>query len=194
MGKELRSGGRGQPGNLVRLDQVNEMSVEKFGATFSGLKGGARAVERGVQPSPFGGHEDWGGFHEAMFGATAGGADRTSRSYPDSAKRQTGNGVGRDPSALGWTEDARRGLCRSSQRHAELPGEVRVSLLASVAQHRSRRSCDNGRSVRCSMPRQERATALIEVGKIVKPPASDLVARPYPIHTSRTAGLEKLGH
>ena len=43
-------------------------------------------------------------------------------------------------------------------------------------------------------PSQERATALIEVGKIVNHRFDDLVAEANPIHTARTAGLKNLGH
>ena len=43
-------------------------------------------------------------------------------------------------------------------------------------------------------PSQERATALIEVGKIVNHRFDDLVAEANPIHTARTAGLNELGH
>ena len=37
VGKSFGPAVAGQPGNLVRLDQVNEMSLEEFGQTFAGL-------------------------------------------------------------------------------------------------------------------------------------------------------------
>lgn len=41
---------------------------------------------------------------------------------------------------------------------------------------------------------QERATALIEVGKIVNHRFDDLVADANPIHTARTQRFDQLGH
>ena len=43
-------------------------------------------------------------------------------------------------------------------------------------------------------PYQERATALIEIGKIVNHRFDDLVAEANPIHTARTQRFDHLGH
>jgi 2-oxo-4-hydroxy-4-carboxy--5-ureidoimidazoline (OHCU) decarboxylase len=43
-------------------------------------------------------------------------------------------------------------------------------------------------------PNQERATALIEVGKIVDHRFDDLLSGANPIHTARTDRFEQIGH
>ena len=43
-------------------------------------------------------------------------------------------------------------------------------------------------------PSQERATALIEVGKIINHRFDDLVAEANPIHSARTQRFDQLGH
>ena len=57
---------------LIRLDQVNQMSLEEFGKTFSGLfQDVPWAVERAYERRPFTDTEDLrAAFQEAMFGAT----------------------------------------------------------------------------------------------------------------------------
>ena len=56
-------------------------------------------------------------------------------------------------------------------------------------------SCWTTARTGCSTrPSQERATALIEVGKIINHRFDDLVAEANPIHTARTQRFDNLGH
>ena len=85
VGKSFGPAVAGQPGDLVRLDQVNEMSLEQFSQTFAGLfQDVPWAVERAYAQRPFRDTEDLrAAFHEAMFGATPDEQVELLGSYPD---------------------------------------------------------------------------------------------------------------
>ena len=76
----------GTPGdNLVRLDQVNDMSSEEFVRTFSGLfQGPDWVVERAYAQRPFDDtHDLRRAFQEALFAATVEEQEQLINSYPD---------------------------------------------------------------------------------------------------------------
>ena len=198
VGKSFGPAVAGQPGNLVRLDQVNEMSLEQFSATFSGLfQGVPWAVERAYDRRPFGDTDDLrAAFHEAMFGATPEEQVELLRSYPDLGaivlKQEESR---RDQSALGLDRMHDEDYAEFTKLNTDYREKFGFPYIASVRSAGSRRELiDNGQVRLQHAPSQERATSLIEVGKIVNHRFDDLVAEANPIHTSRTAGLEKLGH
>ena len=85
VGKSYGPAVAGQPGNLIRLDQVNQMSLEEFRQTFSGLfQDVPWTLERAYERRPFTDTEDLrAAFQEAMFGATPDEQIELLRSYPD---------------------------------------------------------------------------------------------------------------
>ena len=198
VGKSFGPAVAGQPGNLVRLDQVNEMSLEQFGQTFAGLfQDVPWAVERAYAQRPFRDTEDLrGAFHEAMFGATPDEQVELLRSYPDLGsvmlKQEESR---RDQSALGLDRMHDEDYAEFTKLNTEYREKFGFPFIASVRSAGSRHELiDNGQVRLQHAPSQERATALIEVGKIVNHRFDDLVAEANPIHTSRTAGLKNLGH
>ncbi len=188
----------GQPGNLVRLDQVNEMSLEQFSKTFAGLfQDVPWAVERAYNRRPFRDTEDLrAAFHEAMFGATPEEQVELLRSYPDLGsvvlKQEESR---RDQSSLGLDRMHDEDYAEFTKLNADYREKFGFPFIASVRSAGSRHELlENGQVRLQHAPSQERATALIEVGKIVNHRFDDLVAEANPIHSSRTAGLKTLGH
>ena len=86
LGKSYGPAVAGAPGEtLVRLDQVNQMSLDEFSRTFAGLYQNVPwAVERAYQQRPFSDTDDLrSAFQEAMFGATPDEQLELLQSYPD---------------------------------------------------------------------------------------------------------------
>ena len=111
----------GTPGdNLVRLDDVNNMSSEEFVRTFSGLfQGPDWMVERAYAQRPFTDTQDLRrSFQEALFAATPEEQEQLISSYPDLgavsvAVGEEGEDSQSDQSVLGLTRLA-------EQEHQEL--------------------------------------------------------------------------
>ena len=108
LGKSYGPAVAGAPGEtLVRLDQVNQMSLDEFGKTFAGLfQNVPWAVERAYQQRPFSDTDDLrSAFQEAMFGATPDEQLELLQSYPDLGASTLSQAEShRDQSALGLNQ------------------------------------------------------------------------------------------
>ena len=101
----------------------------------------------------------------------------------------------RDQSALGLNQMHDEDYAEIIKLNADYREKFGFPYIASVRSAGSRQELIETGEVRLQhSPSQERATALIEVGKIVNHRFDDLVAEANPIHTARTAGLKRLGH
>jgi xanthine permease len=158
----------GEPGNLVRLSEVNAMSRDEFLETFGGLFHGPEwVVARAYDRRPFGDTRDLRqSFQEALFTATDEEQRQLMAAYPD-------------------LEDHHHAVL------AELAGEYRerfgFPLVTCAGEHepvsqlleQGWRRLENSAS-------QERAAALVEIAKIATNRFDDLVADANPIHSART--------
>jgi OHCU decarboxylase len=189
----------GAPGSAVRLSEVNEMSREQFVQTFSGLyQGPYWAVERAYDARPFADTRELRrAFQDALFGATPAEQDELLHAYPDLGAVVLGEGTDegslRDQSSLGLTrldEDSHAEFAQLTAAYRERFG---FPLVVCV---RDRTSVDQilqqGWQRLDGSPAQERATAMVEIGRIAAHRFDDLVADANPIHSARTrvAGLE----
>ena len=198
VGKSYGPAVAGQPGNLIRLDQVNQMSLEEFRQTFSGLfQDVPWVLERAYERRPFTDTEDLrSAFQEAMFGATPTEQIELLKSYPDLGSVVLKQAESRsDQSVLGLDRMHDEDFAEFEQLNAQYREKFGFPYVASVRSAGSRRELiDNGFIRLQHSPSQERTTALLEVGMIVNHRFDDLVAEANPIHTARTAGLNQLGH
>jgi OHCU decarboxylase len=196
LGKSFGPAVAGQPGKLVRLDQVNDMSREEFASTFAGLfQHVPWAVDRAYDQRPFADTRALrSAFQEALFSASREQQDELLRAYPElgSDALELPESV-RDQSVLGLNrlDDADfeefRKLNRAYREKFGFP------YIAAVRTAESRMHLvDQGWERIEHSPHQERATALIEVAKIADHRFDDLVAEANPIHSARTRGLEHL--
>jgi OHCU decarboxylase len=197
VGKSFGPAVAGAPGEgLVRLDQVNEMSLEEFKRTFSGLfQDVPWAIERAYERRPFSDTEDLrAAFHEAMFGATPEEQLELLRSYPDLGATTLGQAESRsDQSALGLNQMHDEDYAEFEALNNAYREKFGFPYVASVRSAGSRAELLDAGKVRLQhSPSQERATALIEVGKIINHRFDDLVAEANPIHTARTQRYERL--
>jgi OHCU decarboxylase len=197
VGKSFGPAVAGAPGEgLVRLDQVNEMNLEEFKATFSGLfQDVPWAVERAYEQRPFSDTEDLrAAFHEAMFGATPEDQLELLRSYPDLGATTLAQAESRrDQSALGLNQMHDEDYAEFEALNKAYREKFGFPYIASVRSAGSRAELLDAGTVRLQhSPSQERATALIEVGKIINHRFDDLVAEANPIHTARTQRYERL--
>jgi OHCU decarboxylase len=196
LGKSFGPAVAGQPGKLVRLDQVNEMSQDEFASTFSGLfQHVPWAVNRAYDQRPFADTRALrSAFQESLFSANREQQDELLHAYPElgSDALELPESL-RDQSALGLNrlDDADfeefRSLNRAYREKFGFP------YIAAVRNAESRMHLvDEGWERVEHSPHQERATALIEVAKIADHRFEDLVAEANPIHSARTRGLERL--
>ncbi len=197
LGKSFGPAVAGQPGRLVRLDQVNEMSQDEFASTFAGLfQHVPWAVNRAYEQRPFADTRALrSAFQESLFSASREQQDELLHAYPElgSDALELPESL-RDQSALGLNrlDDADfeefRALNRAYREKFGFP------YIAAVRNAESRMHLiDQGWERVEHSPHQERATALIEVAKIADHRFEDLVAEANPIHSARTRGLERLG-
>jgi OHCU decarboxylase len=196
VGKSYGPAVAGTPGGgVVRLDQVNGMSQDEFTETFSGLFQGSRwAVERAYGQRPFADTQDLRlAFQEAMFSASREEQTSLLQSYPDLGEGAAGPESARDQSELGLgnlhDEDYEEfsNLNRAYRERFGFPFVVSVRTLDTRDQ-----VLDIGHERLMNSPNQERATALIEVAKIVNHRFDELVAGANPIHTARTQRFDRL--
>jgi uric acid transporter len=196
VGKSFGPAVAGTPGRgVVRLDQVNDMSLEEFTRTFSGLfQGSAWAVERAYAQRPFADTQDLRlAFQEAMFSATPDEQTSLLRAYPDLGEGPAGPESERDQSELGFgnlhDEDYEEFSSLNRAYHDRFGFPFIVAL-------RNIETRDHvlqiGHERLMNSPNQERATALIEVAKIVNHRFDELVAGANPIHTARTQRFDTL--
>ncbi len=197
VGKNFGPAVAGAPGDLIRLDQVNEMSLDEFSRTFSRLSQGVPwAIERAYERRPFTDTEDLrAAFHEAMFGATPDEQIELLRSYPDLGTALPSQVEShRDQSTLGLDRMHDEDFAEFSRLNGRYRDKFGFPYVASVRSAGSRAELLADGEVRLAhSPSQERATALIEVGKIINHRFDDLIAGANPIHTARTHRFDELG-
>ncbi len=199
IGKDRGPAVAGTPGdNLVRLDQVNEMSSEEFVRTFSGLfQGPDWVVERAYARRPF---DDTlalrRAFQEALFAATVDEQEQLINSYPTLGSQAVAMGNEGEQSL---TDQSSLGLNRLAEKeHEELASLTEAyrdrfgfPLVTAVRDQTSfDRVLKNGWDRLNNSPTQEHATALIEIAKIATHRFDELVANANPIHSARTRHLE----
>jgi len=199
IGKDFGPAVAGAPGQrLVRLDQVNKMSLEEFSATFSGLfQDVPWAIERAHGQRPFSDTEDLrAAFQEALFGATPEEQEELLRSYPDlGSSTLTRAESHRDQSALALDQMHDEDYALFEDLNARYREKFGFTYVAAVRSVGSRRELlENGEVRLQHSPSQERTTAMIEVGKIVNHRFDDLVAEANPIQTARTQRYDELGY
>ena len=197
VGKSIGPAVAGQPGDLVRLDQVNEMSREDFVTTFRGLfQGPDWVVERAYDQRPFADTADLrAAFQEALFAASDEEQRQLISSYPELGAESVAQGEAGEDSLK---DQSSAGLTRLGEvEHDELSQLTRAyrdrfgfPLIECV---RDDESFDtvlrHGRQRLANSPTQEHAAALIEVAKIAGYRFDDLVAGANPIHAARTRRL-----
>ena len=199
IGKSYGPAVAGAPGEtLVRLDQVNQMSLEDFSKTFAGLYQNVPwAVERAYAQRPFSDTDDLrSAFQEAMFGATPEEQLELLQSYPDLGATTLKQAEShRDQSALGLNQMHDEDYAEFAALNAKYREKFGFPYVAAVRSAGSRSELlDNGEIRLQHSPSQERATALIEAGKIINHRFDDLVAEANPIHSARTQRFDQLGH
>ena len=199
LGKSYGPAVAGAPGEtLVRLDQVNQMSLDEFSRTFAGLYQNVPwAVERAYQQRPFSDTDDLrSAFQEAMFGATPDEQLELLQSYPDLGATTLSQAEShRDQSVLGLNQMHDEDYAEFAALNAKYREKFGFPYVAAVRSAGSRSELlDNGEVRLQHSPSQERATALIEAGKIINHRFDDLVAEANPIHSARTQRFDQLGH
>jgi uric acid transporter len=199
IGKDFGPAVAGQPGDTVRLDEVNEMTREEFVQTFSGLfQGPEWVVERAYDFRPF--HDTQNlrrSFQEALFSATPEEQRELMEAYPDLGSALVAEGLTGEESLK---DQSARGLNRL--------GDVEHDELATLTQaYRDRfgfplvicvrdvdsfdKVLEQGRARLGNAETQEHAAALLEIAKIAGYRFDDFLAEANPIHAARTRWVEK---
>ncbi len=199
VGKSFGPGVAGAPGRgVIRLDQVNSMSKDEFAETFEGLFQGSRwAVDAAYAQRPF---ADTQALREAMQDALfSGNLEQQAallEAFPylgsDQLERKEST---RDQSELGLTHLNDEDYDEFAELNQTYLDRFGFPLIISVRDLQKRgevlaRGWERLDNSVC----QERATAMIEVGKIVNHRFDDLVAGANPIHSARTQRYDQLGH
>jgi uric acid transporter len=196
VGKSYGPAVAGTPGGgIVRLDQVNAMSRDEFTRTFSGLFQGSQwAVERAYEQRPFADTHDLRlAFQEAMFAATPEEQMSLLQSYPDLGEGPAGPESERDQSPLGLGNLHDQDYEEFSNLNGAYRERFGFPFIVSVRNVDTRdHVLEIGHERLMNSPNQERATALIEVAKIVNHRFDELVAGANPIHTARTSPFDSL--
>jgi OHCU decarboxylase len=199
VGKSFGPAVAGTPGQgVIRLDQVNAMDEEQFASTFEGLFQGQRWAVRGAyHQRPF---ADTMALREAMQDALFSGSpeqlDELLKSFPNLGSDQLERAESvRDQSVLGLdrlNDDDYAEFAELNQAYREKFG---FPLIIAVRTLKKRHDVlDQGWERMDHSRSQERARALIEVGKIVNNRFDDLVVEANPIHTARTQRFQQLDH
>jgi OHCU decarboxylase len=199
VGKSYGPAVAGSPGDgVVRLDQVNAMDRAKFADTFEGLFQGNRfAVEGAYAQRPFADTPALrAAMQDALFSLTPSQQDELLNSFPelgaDDLERTESI---RDQSVLGLdrlNDDDYAEFAELNQAYRERFGFPLIVAVRNLAKRHD--VLDEGWARMDHAPNQERATALIEVGKIVDHRFNDLLSEANPIHTARTGRFDQIGH
>jgi len=197
VGKSFGPAVAGTPGEgVVRLDQVNDMSREEFGRTFSGLTPGAPGtVDRAFEQKPFADTHDLRiAFQEALFSTTRAEQDALLASFPDLGNDDLDRDESiRDQSVLGLERLNDEEYAEFQELNSSYRERFGFPLVVSVRSATTRQAVlEQGWERMDHSPNQEHATALIEVAKIVNHRFDDLVAEANPIHTARTQRFDQL--
>ncbi|MEP7330873.1 MAG: 2-oxo-4-hydroxy-4-carboxy-5-ureidoimidazoline decarboxylase, partial [Terracoccus sp.] len=188
----------GEPGQLVRLSDVNAMTRDEFVETFDGLfQGPIWVVERAFDQKPFTDTLDLRqAFQEALFAASEREQRELIKAYPDLGSESVAGGEEgenslRDQSTLGLTRlDAKDHdeLADLDAQYRERFGFPLVTCVrdrdsyAQVLRHGWER-LNNSQS-------HEHAAALIEIAKIAAYRFDDLVADANPIQSARVRSVD----
>ncbi|GAA3832866.1 2-oxo-4-hydroxy-4-carboxy-5-ureidoimidazoline decarboxylase [Nocardioides panacisoli] len=189
----------GQPGDTVRLDQVNQMGREEFVETFAGLFQGPRwMVEAAWEKRPFADtHALRRSFQEALFSGSTERQRELIEAYPQLGSDLVADGLSgeaslRDQAARGLTslaESDQDALAQVTQAYRERFG---FPLVISVRDADSfDRILEEGRERLGNCETQEHAAALIEIAKIAGHRFDDFLQVANPIHTARTRGIKR---
>ena len=140
VGKDFGPAVAGQPGDSVRLDQVNKMSRDEFVETFAGLFQGPRwAVERAWDMRPFADtHALRRSFQEALFSGSHEEQRQLIEAYPQLGSQFVADGLSgeaslrdqsargltflADPTATSWPRSPRRTASGSVSRWSSRSG------------------------------------------------------------------------
>ncbi len=194
LGKSFGPAVAGVPGEVVRLDQVNEMSRDEFVTTFGRLvQGPDWAVERAYDQRPFSdSHDLRRSFQEALFSGSREDQLELMEHYPDLGDDEVAAGARgeesrRDQASVGltWldeTDHARFGdLATAYRERFGFPLILCVRDATDTGQVLA-----NGWARLDNCPTQEHAAALIEIAKIANHRFEDMVADANPTATART--------
>ncbi|MGW7682508.1 2-oxo-4-hydroxy-4-carboxy-5-ureidoimidazoline decarboxylase [Kribbella sp. NPDC054772] len=194
VGKNFGPAVAGQPGDTVRLDQVNKMTREEFVETFGSLFQGPRwAVERAWDMRPYADtHALRRSFQEALFSGSRDEQLELIQAYPQLGSQFVADGLNgeaslRDQSDKGLTflgEPERDELTTITDAYRERFG---FPLVISVRDAESfERIVEQGRERLGNCDNQEHAAALLEIAKIAGYRFDDFVSDANPIHSART--------
>ena len=194
VGKDYGPAVAGQPGDSIRLDQVNKMSRDEFVETFAGLFQGPRwAVERAWDMRPFADtHALRRSFQEALFSGSHEEQRQLIEAYPQLGSQFVADGLSgeaslRDQSASGLTflaDPDRDELATITEAYRERFG---FPLVISVRDADSfDRIVEQGRERLGNCENQEHAAALLEIAKIAGYRFDDFLSDANPIHSART--------
>ncbi len=193
VGKDRGPAVAGTPGDSIRLDQVNEMSLEEFKQTFGSIfQGPSWAVEQAWQRRPFADTPDLRrSFQQALFSSTDEEESDLIASYPDLGSAAVAGGLTGESSAA---EQASLGLTILRDAEHEELGTLTSDyrerfgfpLVISVRDWSSfEKILAEGRERLQNSPAQEHATALVEISRIAMHRFDDLLAGADPIHSAR---------
>jgi len=194
LGKDFGPAVAGQPGDSVRLDQVNDMNRQEYVETFAGLFQGPRwMVERSWDQRPFADtHALRRSFQEALFSGSADEQRQLIESYPDLGSRLVSDGLTgeaslRDQASRGLTslaEPDQDELTKITEAYRDRFG---FPLVVSIRDADSLdRILEEGRERLGNCETQEHAAALIEIAKIAGHRFDDFLREANPIHSART--------
>ncbi|WP_427886860.1 2-oxo-4-hydroxy-4-carboxy-5-ureidoimidazoline decarboxylase [Kribbella sp. GL6] len=194
VGKNYGPAVAGQPGDTVRLDQVDQMTREQFVETFGGLFQGPRwAVERAWEMRPYADtHALRRSFQEALFSGSREEQVELIQAYPQLGSQFVADGLSgeaslRDQSDKGLTflgDPERDELTAITSAYEDRFG---FPLVISVRDAESyERILEQGRERLGNCANQEHAAALLEIAKIAGYRFDDFVSDANPIHSART--------
>ncbi|MGZ0149523.1 2-oxo-4-hydroxy-4-carboxy-5-ureidoimidazoline decarboxylase [Kribbella sp. WER1] len=194
VGKNFGPAVAGQPGDTVRLDQVNKMARAEFVETFGGLFQGSRwAVERAWDMRPYADtHALRRSFQEALFSGSRDEQVELIQAYPQLGSQFVADGLSgeaslRDQSDKGLTflgDPERDELTAITSAYEDRFG---FPLVISVRDAESYdRILEQGRERLGNCENQEHAAALLEIAKIAGYRFDDFVSDANPIHSART--------
>jgi OHCU decarboxylase len=198
LGKSFGPAVAGRPGGTVRLDQVNEMSQDEFANTFASVFQGARwAADGAYAQRPFADTTALrAAMQDALFSGTPEQQAQLLSQFPDLGADDLERAESvRDQSSLGLDRLSDEDYKDFQELNQAYRSKFGFPLIVAVRTLRKRHDVlDQGWDRMEHSVHQERATALIEIGKIVNHRFDDLVAEANPIHTARTQRFEQLGH
>ena len=199
IGRDFGPAVAGQPGDTVRLDQVNTMSRDEFVTTFSPLFQGPRwAVERAYDLRPFGDtHALRRSFQEALFSGSTEEQRQLISAYPELGSQLVSDGLSgeaslRDQSTRGLTHLAEPEQDELAAITAAYTERFGFPLVISVRDARSFEGIlEEGRTRLTNCESQEHAAALLEVAKIAGYRFDDFLQDANPIHSARSRTVSK---